>query len=187
MHHPALAPKVAASLAPSNQRCHQHAAGNHSGVSLVRFCLGGEVADVLECLLGGEPAPNPEGVDGEAEDGNSEDVPAEGELVAGPWRPSRGIELGVRVSKELKYEIAPRPSRYGQNQPALRQSSDSVRAFVSVSIEIVRSAKPIRIATISFQTTAQPVKSRISLATTNAAGATSDAAGSRNGRGRAGS
>jgi hypothetical protein len=31
----------------------------------------------------------------------------------------------------------------------------------------------------SFQTTAQPPNSRISLATTNAAGATSDAAGSR--------
>src|SRR3954447_19252765 len=97
------------------------------------------------------------------------------------------MELGVAVSKELRYEIVPMPSRYGQSQTALRQSSDSVGAFVSVRVEIVRSAKPIRIATISFQTTAQPVNSTISLPTTNAAGATSQAAGRRKRLGRPGS
>ena len=90
--------------------------------------------------------------------------------LRGPSRPSSGIELGVLVSNELRYEIAPMPSRYGQSHAALRQSSDIVRALVSVAVDRPSSAKPIRIAAINFQTTAQPVKSRISLATTNAAG-----------------
>src|SRR5213076_3410775 len=107
--------------------------------------------------------------------------------LRGPWRPSSGIELGVLVSKELRYEIAPMPSRYGQSQAALHQSSDTAWSLVSVTVDRVSSAKPIRIAAINFQTTAQPVKSRSSLATTNAAGARSDAAGSLNGRSRAGS
>jgi len=47
------------------------------------FCLGRQVADVSECLLGGEPAPDRKGVDGEAEHGDGEDVPAEREHVAG--------------------------------------------------------------------------------------------------------
>jgi hypothetical protein len=50
---------------------------------VVGFCLGREVAYVFECLLSGEPAPDRKRVDGEAEEGNGEDVPAEGELVAG--------------------------------------------------------------------------------------------------------
>src|SRR5436189_4688796 len=107
--------------------------------------------------------------------------------LRGPWRPSSGTELGVLVSNELRYEIAPMPSRYGQSQAALRQSSDWFRAVESVVVDTASSAKPIRIATISFQITAQPVKSRISLAATNAAGASTDAAGSLNGRGRSGS
>src|SRR5215208_2357194 len=100
----------------------------------------------------------------------------------GPWRPSSGIELGVLVSNELRYEIAPMPSMYGQSQAALRQSSDSFRAVGSVAVDMASSAKPIRIATISFQTTAQPVKSKISLAATNVPGANNDAAGSLKGR-----
>ncbi len=48
------------------------------------FSLGRQVADVFECLLGGEPAPDRKRVDGEAEEGNGEDVPAERELIAGP-------------------------------------------------------------------------------------------------------
>src|SRR3954449_4571944 len=94
----------------------------------------------------------------------------------GPCRPISGIELGVLVSNELRYEIAPMPSRNGQSQTALRQSSDRFRAVESVAVERANSAKPIRIAAISFQTTAQPVKSRISLAATNVAGASNDAA-----------
>src|SRR5207248_4686820 len=50
--------------------------------------------------------------------------------LRGPWRPSSGIELGVLMSKELRYEIAPMPSRYGQSQTALRQSSDTLRSLV---------------------------------------------------------
>jgi len=96
--------------------------------------------------------------------------------LRGPWRPSSGTELGVLVSNELKYEIAPMPSRYGQSQTALRQSSDRFRAVESVAVERASNAKPIRIAAISFHTTAQPVKSRISLAATNVAGASTDAA-----------
>src|SRR6476659_6822115 len=107
--------------------------------------------------------------------------------LRGPWRPRSGTELGVLVSNELKYEIAPMPSRYGQSQTALRQSSDRFRAVESVAIETARSAKPIRIAAMSFQTTAQPVKSRISLAATNVAGARNDAAASLKARGRSGS
>src|SRR5215210_6498369 len=107
--------------------------------------------------------------------------------LRGPWRPSSGTELGVLVSNELKYEIASMPSRYGQSQTALRQSSDRFRAVESVAVERASSAKPIRIAAISFQTTAQPVKSRISLAATNVAGASNDAAASLKGRGRSGS
>src|SRR4051794_40693298 len=107
--------------------------------------------------------------------------------LRGPWRPNSGTELGVLVSKELRYEIAPIPSKYGQNHLALRQSSDSVRLLEPVADASPNRAKPMRIATISFQITAQPVKSRISLATTNATGASSDAAGSLKGRGRAGS
>ena len=79
------------------------------------------------------------------------------------------------------------PNRYGQSHTALRQSSDTIRLLVSVAFDRPRSAKPIRIAAINFQTTAQPVKSRISFATMNAPGARSDAAGSLKGRGRAGS
>ena len=97
------------------------------------------------------------------------------------------MELGVPVSNELKYEIVPIPRRYGQSQKALLHSSDSFVSFASVTVETVMSAKPIRIATISFQTTAQPAKSRISLATMNAAGATREASGSRKSRGRPGS
>jgi hypothetical protein len=48
------------------------------------FCLGREVADVLECLLSGEPAPDRERVDREAEEGDGKDVPSEGEHVARP-------------------------------------------------------------------------------------------------------
>src|SRR4051794_23899211 len=107
--------------------------------------------------------------------------------LRGPCRPSSGIELGVLVSNELRYEIPPMPSRYGQSQTALRQSSDRFRAVESVAVERASSAKPIRIAAISFQTTAQPVKSKISLAATNVAGASNDAAASLKGRGRAGS
>src|SRR5204863_8832694 len=107
--------------------------------------------------------------------------------LRGPCRPSSGIELDVLVSKELRYEIAPMPSRYGHSHAAPRQSSDPDRSFVSVALARLSSAKPIRIAAINFQTTAHPVKSRISLATTNATGARSDAAGSLEGRGRPGS
>src|SRR5256714_9357958 len=107
--------------------------------------------------------------------------------LRGPCRPSSGIELGVLVSNELRYEIAPMPSRYGQSQTALRQSSDRFRAVESVALDTASSAKPIRIATISFHITAQPVKSKISLAATNAPGARNDAAGSLKGRGRVGS
>src|SRR5436190_8737474 len=107
--------------------------------------------------------------------------------LRGPWRPSSGTELGVPVSNELKYEIAPMPSRYGQSQTALPQSSDRFLAVESVAAERARSAKPNRIAAISFQTTAQPVKSRISLAATNVAGASNDAAASLKGGGRSGS
>src|SRR5438093_9117723 len=107
--------------------------------------------------------------------------------LRGPLRPSSGIELGVLVSKELRYEIAPMPSRYGQSHAALRQSSDTVCSLLSVAVDRLSSAKPIRIAAINFQTTAHPVNSKISLATTNAPGARSDAAGSLKGRGRAGS
>ena len=106
--------------------------------------------------------------------------------LRGPWRSISGIELGVLVSNELRYEITPIPSRYGQSHTALRQSSEGVR-LESVAVDTPSSAKPIRIATISFQITAHPVKSRISLAATNAAGASTDAAGSLNGRGRSGS
>src|SRR3954465_15575280 len=105
----------------------------------------------------------------------------------GPWRSSSGIELGVLVSNELRYEIAPMPRRNGQSQTALRQSSDRIRPVESVAVETGVSVNPIRIATISFHITAQPVKSKISLAATKAPGASSDAAGSLKGRGRAGS
>src|SRR4051795_5090957 len=105
----------------------------------------------------------------------------------GPCRPSSGIELGVLVSNELRYEIAPMPSRYGQSQTALCQSSDRFRAVESVAFDTASRANPTRIATISFHITAQPVKSKISLAATNAPGASSEAAGSLKGRGRAGS
>jgi hypothetical protein len=47
------------------------------------------------------------------------------------------------------------PSKYGQSQTALSQSSDSVRLLASVRVESARRAKPIRIARISFQTTAR--------------------------------
>ena len=107
--------------------------------------------------------------------------------LRGPWRPTSGTELGVFVSKELRYEIAPIPSRYGQSHVAPRQSSDTAGPLLSVRFDRPSSAKPSRIATISFQITAQPVKSRISLAMMKAPGATSDAAGSLKGRGRAGS
>src|SRR5512133_2951724 len=107
--------------------------------------------------------------------------------VRGPWRPSSGTELGVLVSNELKYEIAPMPTRYGQSQTALRPSSDRFRPVESVAVERASSAKPIRIATISFHITAQPVKSKISLAATNVAGASNDAAASLKGLGRSGS
>src|SRR5439155_14000110 len=96
--------------------------------------------------------------------------------LRGPWRPSSGIELGVLVSKELRYEIAPMPRRYGQSHTALRESNDTGLSLPSVKADRVRSAKPIRIAAINFQTTAHPVKSRISPPTTNAPGARSDAA-----------
>src|SRR3954471_11957508 len=105
----------------------------------------------------------------------------------GPCRPIRGIELGVLVSNELRYEIAPMPSRYGQSQTALRQPSDRSRAVEPVAANKASRANPIRIATISFHITAQPVKSKISLAATNAPGARNDAAGSLKGRGRVGS
>src|SRR3954452_13826087 len=107
--------------------------------------------------------------------------------LRGPCKPSSGTELGVLVSNELRYEIAPIPSRYGHSHAALRASSERLRALESVAVETANSAKPIRIATISFQTTAQPVKSKISLAATNVPGASNDAAGSLNGRGRSGS
>src|SRR5947208_17085403 len=107
--------------------------------------------------------------------------------LRGPWRPSSGTELGVLVSNELKYEIAPMPSRYGQSQTALRQSSDRFRAVESVAVERASSAKPIRIAAISIQTTAHAVKSRVSLAGAHVGGARNDAAASRAGRRRAGS
>src|SRR5436190_9736782 len=81
--------------------------------------------------------------------------------LRGPWRPSSGIELGVLVSNELRYEIAAMPSRYGQSHAALRQSSDTVRLLVSAAFVRLRSAKPIRIAAINFQTTAQPVQRRM--------------------------
>ena len=51
--------------------------------SVVGFCLGRQIADVVERLLSGEPAPDRKGVDGEAEEGDGKDVPAEGELVTG--------------------------------------------------------------------------------------------------------
>src|SRR3954454_24965153 len=105
----------------------------------------------------------------------------------GPCKPSSGIELGVFVSNELRHEIAPMPSRYGQSHTALRQSSGRLRAVETVAADTASSANPIRIATISFHITAQPVNSKISLAATNAAGASKDAAGSLKGRGRAGS
>ena len=89
--------------------------------------------------------------------------------LRGPWRSISGIELGVLVSNELRYEITPIPSRYGQSHTALRQSSEGVR-LESVAVDTPSSAKPIRIATISFQITAHPVKSRISLAATNGPG-----------------
>src|SRR5256885_728456 len=107
--------------------------------------------------------------------------------LRGPWRPTSGIELGVLVSNELRYEIAAIPSKYGHSHAALPQSSDSWRLLVAVAADRLSSAKPIRIATINFQTTAHPVNSRISLATTNAPGARSDDAGSLKRRGRAGS
>src|SRR5690242_4005609 len=105
----------------------------------------------------------------------------------GPCSPSSGIELGVLVSNELRYEIVPMPSKYGQSHAALRQSNEGRRALESVVVDTANSAKPIRIATISFHITAQPVKSRISLAAANAPGASSHATGSLKGRGRAGS
>src|SRR3954464_15048267 len=107
--------------------------------------------------------------------------------LRGPCRPSSGIELGVSVSNELRHEIAPMPSRYGQSHTALSQSSDRFRVVESVAVETASSANPIRIATISFHITAQPVNSKISLAATNAEGASNEAAGSLKGRGRAGS
>src|SRR5438046_9344525 len=94
--------------------------------------------------------------------------------LRGPWRPSSGTELGVPVSNELKYEIAPMPSRYGQSQTALRQSSDRFRAVESVAVERASSAKPIRIAAISVQTSAQPVESRVPGAATKCEGARND-------------
>jgi hypothetical protein len=96
-------------------------------LSVLRFCLDRQVADVFERLLSRKPAPDRKRVDREAQQGDGEDVPADVSSLRGPWRPSRGIELGVRRSNELRYEIVPMPSRYGQSQTALRQSSDSVR------------------------------------------------------------
>src|SRR5207248_10203256 len=77
--------------------------------------------------------------------------------LRGPWRPSSGIELGVLVSNELRYEIAAMPSRNGQSHAAHRQSSDTVRLLVSAALDTLRRAKPMRSAAINFQTPAQPV------------------------------
>jgi len=61
----------------------------HSGrdleghISVVGFCLGSQVADVFERLLSREPAPDRKGVNGEAEEGDGKDVPAERQLIAG--------------------------------------------------------------------------------------------------------
>src|SRR3954453_8492201 len=78
----------------------------------------------------------------------------------GPCRPSSGIELGVLVSNELRYEIAPMPSRYGQSQTALRQSSDRFRAVESAAADKASRENPIRIATISFHITPPPGRGR---------------------------
>src|SRR3954453_11563387 len=66
-------------------------------------------------------------------------------VLRGPWSPSSGIELGVPVSNELKYEIVAIPNKYGQSHIALRQSSGSARAFESVSLETARSPAIVRI------------------------------------------
>jgi hypothetical protein len=51
--------------------------------SVVGFCFRREVAYVFECLLSGEPASDRKGVNGETEERDGKDVPAEREHVAG--------------------------------------------------------------------------------------------------------
>src|SRR5947209_1723614 len=82
----------------------------------------------------------------------------------GPFNHVLKMALGVCRSKELKYEIAPRPTRYGQSQAALGRSSDGRLSGRVVTKEIPSRTNPITIAIINFQTTDQPEKRMISLA-----------------------
>src|SRR5215472_4848298 len=100
-----------------------------------------------------------------------------GSLPVAPWSPMNGI--GSDGPKEPRYEITPRPITNGQTQAPLLQSSEGRRSGALVAAEMPSSTKPITIATISFQTTAQPENRMISLATTNPVGASTEPAQSR--------
>src|SRR5215472_14731045 len=108
-----------------------------------------------------------------------------GSLPVAPLSPMNGIASDG--PNEPRYEITPRPITNGQTQAPLLQSSEGRRSGVLVAAEMPSRTKPITIATISFQTTAQPENRMISLATTNPAGASTEPAHSRYGRSRSGS
>ena len=73
--------------------------------------------------------------------------------------------------KEPKYEMISSPIRYGQTHAPARMSSEGRFSGELLASEIASSTKPTMIASTSFQTTGQPEKRMISLATMKPTGA----------------
>src|SRR5215471_10889511 len=92
-----------------------------------------------------------------------------GSLPVAPLSPMNGIASDG--PNEPRYEITPRPITNGQTHAPLLQSSEGRRSGALVAAEMPSRTKPITIATISFQTTAQPENRMISLATMKPTGA----------------